>query len=234
MAKFTSTHVNCHLACGLGYIFILNRQQSHAGNEKKTKPFLPVSLWYMQLVIAQMMHWGAENSPFLVLAIPMRATGKCESGDSENSFQRVQQMWQKIKAMSHTSEEQCEEGKLMIVSCAWPLPNTSLPWGLIVSCKRAVSIMEINLRIVWFLPGAGICFRLLKNPSGKLSRVGNYNNKRISKAIQTVSRAAYLTNNNFQFKRVSTTYFSIFALNIYCAYTTHNSWWLRCKKSYLI
>lgn len=127
-----------------------------------------------------------------------------------------------------------EEGKFVILSCAWPLPDTSLPWGLILSCKRAASIMEIKLGMGWFLPGAVIYFRLLKNPSGQLCRVGNSNNKRISEEIWTVSRLAYFSNNNFQFKRVLTTYFSTFALSIYCAYTPHNSWWLICKNSYLI
>lgn len=153
----------------------------------KRKPFLPVSSWYMQLVIGQMMHWEAGNSweqlPFLVLCIPRRATGKSGSGDSEHFFHRVQQMSQKMKDMSHTSEEQSEEGKFMTLSCAWPLPSTSLPWGLILSCERGVSVMEIKLRIVWFLPGAVICFRLFKNPSGQLSKVGNLNKKRISEEI---------------------------------------------------
>lgn len=122
---------------------------------------------------------------------------------SEHFFQRVQQMRQRIKAMSHTSEEQHKEGKLMILSCAWPLPNTSLPWHLILSWKRvvSVSIMEIELWIVWFLPGAVICSRLLKNPSGQLSRVGNLSNKRISEEIWTAFRLAYFSNNNFQFLR---------------------------------
>lgn len=83
----------------------------------------------------------------------------------EHFFQRVQQMGQKIKAVSHPGEEQCKEEKLRIFSCAWLFPNTSLPWGLILSCKGAVSvsIIEIKLWIVWFLPGAVICFTLLKS-----------------------------------------------------------------------
>lgn len=60
----------------------------------------------MELVTAQTMHWGDGNTLFLVLSIALRATGKSESGDSEHLFQRVQQMRQMIKAMSHTSEEQ--------------------------------------------------------------------------------------------------------------------------------
>lgn len=159
----------------------------------------------MQLVIGQMMHWEAGNSWELpswscaFLGEP-QATLRVET---EHFFHKVQQMSLKIKDMSHTSEEQSEEGKFMTLSCAWPLPNTSLPWGLILSCKRDVSIMEIKLRIDSFLPGAVICFRLLKNPSGQLGRVGNLNNKRISEEIRTVSRLASFSNINFQFKSLT-------------------------------